>query len=143
MGRKTKYAGRLEAVAALEKQARKEIEYYFSDWTDYDKPDLLDPQKTPDGCTVYLLTRESGSYLLNPKERPITAAAILEYYQTQSTSLRKLRRIEIRPDAVSVQTVDPAPTLESWRKLARAAEEAEKQKQSESRDYIEHFAFTA
>lgn len=139
MGRKTKYHGRLEAVAALEKKAKREIKCYFSDWTEYDRPDLLDPEKTPDGCTVYLLTRESGSYLLNPDARPITAATILEYYQEQSHELQKLRRVHIEPDAVTVETVDPATTLDTWQALARAAEEAEKAKTGP--DYIESFTF--
>ena len=139
MGKKTVYPGRLEAVAALEKACKREIEYYFSDWTDYDKPDLLNTEKTPDGCTRYLLTRRSGSYLIRPDEAPITAAALLEYYQTQDPTLKKLRRIEIKPGAVTVEAVNPARTLESWNKLARAAEEAEKAKNSP--DYTESIAF--
>jgi hypothetical protein len=117
MGKKTVYPGRAAAVAALERAAAKEIKAYFTDWTEYDKPDLLDTEKTPDGTTRYLLTRTCGSYLLNPEERAEIAAQILEYYQTQDASLRKLRRIEIRADRVTVETVDPARTLAAWAKL--------------------------
>lgn len=126
MGKKTVYPGRLEAVEALEAKAKKEIKGYFSDWTDYDRPELLDKEKTPDGSEVYLLTRTCGSYLLNPAQRPISAAAILEYYQTQSGELQKLRKIRLTADAVTVETADPDRTLEAWKPLARAAEEAEK-----------------
>lgn len=118
MGKKTVYPGRLEAVAALERAAAKEIKVYFEDWTEYDKPALLDPETTPDGATRYLLTRTCGSYLLNPEERAEIAAQILEYYQTSDPSLRKLRRIEIGADRVTVETVDPARTLAAWAKLA-------------------------
>ena len=48
MGKKTVYPGRLEAVEALEIKARKEIKHYFSDWTEYDKPALLDPDRRED-----------------------------------------------------------------------------------------------
>ena len=124
MGKKTRYPSREAAADALERAARKEIKHYWSDWTDYDRPDLLNPETTPNGSELYLLTRESGSYLLNPGERPEPAAAILEYYMTQSNELKKLRRNTIQADAVTVETVDPAQTYRKFQALAAAAKAA-------------------
>lgn len=119
MGRKTKYPGRLEAVAALEKKAKREIKCYFSDWTDYDRPALLDPEKTPNGSKQYLLTRECGSYLMDPEARPETAFHILDYYMDSRTpEIRKLREIHITAERVTVETVDPWKMLEAWKRRA-------------------------
>lgn len=119
MGKKIIYAGRLEAVEALEIKARKEIKHYFSDWTDYDKPALLDPEKTPNGCTVYFLTRECGSYLLDPDARPETAFQILDYYlDSRTPEIRKLREIRISAERVTVETVDPWKMLDRFKRSA-------------------------
>lgn len=125
MSRKTKYPSRAAAAEALERAARREIKHYFTDWTEYDKPDLLNPEKTPDGSELYFLTRESGSYLLNPGERAEIAEAILSYYIEQSApEIRKLRRITIQADAVTVETVNPAQTYRKFQALAAAAKAA-------------------
>lgn len=119
MGKKTVYAGRLEAVEALETKAKKEIKHYFSDWTDYDRPALLDPEKTPNGSKQYLLTRECGSYLLDPEARPETAFHILDYYMDSRTpEIKKLREIRITAERVTVETVDPWKMLEAWKRRA-------------------------
>ena len=112
MGKKTVYPGRLEAVEALEIKARKEIKHYFSDWTEYDKPALLDPDKTPNGSKQYLLTRECGSYLLDPEARPETAFSILDYYlDSRTPEIRKLREIRIGAERVTVETLDPVAAV--------------------------------
>lgn len=119
MGKKTVYPGRLEAVEALEAKARKEIKHYFTDWTQYDRPALLDPEQTPNGSKQYLLTRECGSYLLDPEARPETAFSILDYYlDSRTPEIRNLREIRISAERVTVETVDPWKMLETWKRKA-------------------------
>ena len=72
-----------------------------------DKPALLDPDKTPNGSKQYLLTRECGSYLLDPEARPETAFSILDYYlDSRTPEIRKLREIRISAERVTVETVE-------------------------------------
>lgn len=117
MGKKTVYPGRLEAVEALEAKARKEIKHYFTDWTQYDRPALLDPERTPAG-TYYHETRPAGTWLIRPDQAPGTSYVILDHISNKATAPagpQKLRKIEI--NAAGAVTISNASIIETAAKM--------------------------
>jgi len=60
-----KYKSIDELHAAIEKAAKKTIKYYYTDWKNYDRPDLM--KATGNRETIYIILRESGSYLYTKK----------------------------------------------------------------------------
>jgi hypothetical protein len=108
--RRTFYQDRAAMVAALERQTRREVTLYLSDWTDYDGPALLDPEKTP--CEqYYYITRECGTYLI-PAARHDAVAQILGYYlDTNPDTIRAARVLTIGPAGCDACKADPAELL--------------------------------
>ena len=122
MGKRTVYPGRLEAVAALDIIAAREIKCYFSDWTDHDRPALLDPEQTPPG-EYYLETRQSGSWLIRPAQAPGSAHVILDYYSDPRTAPKNqhFRKIEISAaGTVTISAADMEQTNRNHKKRLMA-----------------------
>lgn len=116
--RRTFYPDRAALVAALEGITRRELEAYLSDFTDYDRPWLLDPEKTPCGQYIYI-TRKCGTYLI-PATRQDSVAAILGYYMdTDPDTIRAARVINIGPAGCDACKADPAELLTIARRNLR------------------------
>lgn len=75
--------------AFLEKEAKKTIKYYYSDFKNYDRPEIMrhTGEKTKE---VYIILRESGSYLYTREDLTSTksdfAAVVMDYYTTDKTA---------------------------------------------------------
>lgn len=72
--------------AYIERQARRTIKHYYTDWKNYDRPAMM--KATGEKTTaVYIILRESGSYLYTAddlkREYP---AAVMNYYTQDSTA---------------------------------------------------------
>lgn len=114
---KITYTSRAAAVAALEEIARSEVKSWFSDWTDHDKPALLDPERTPAG-TYYHETRPAGTWLIRPDQAPGTSYVILDHISNKATAPagpQKLRKIEI--NAAGAVTISNASIVETAAKM--------------------------
>lgn len=118
MGKKTVYAGRLEAVEALEEIVKREVKEYLIDWTEYDRPALLDEKRTPPG-TYYHETRPTGTWLIRPDQAPGSAHVILDYYSEAATApkAQHFRKIEISPSGtVTISAADMQQTNRDHKK---------------------------
>lgn len=114
---KITYTSRAAAVAALEEITRSEVKAWFSDWTDHDKPALLDPERTPAG-TYYHETRPAGTWLIRPEQAPGTSYVILDHISNKATAPagpQKLRKIEI--NAAGAVTISNASIVETAAKM--------------------------
>lgn len=75
--------------AYLERQASRTIKYYYTDWKNYDRPEIMQHtgQKTKE---VYIILRESGSYLYSRSELTDTGrdfpAIVMDYYTSDRTA---------------------------------------------------------
>ena len=73
----------------LERQAKRTIKYYYTDWKNYDRPEVMKHTgaKTRE---IYIIFRESGSYLYTRAEllHPIRdfARVVMDYYTTDRTA---------------------------------------------------------
>lgn len=77
-----------ELHAAIEKAAKKTIKYYYTDWKNYDRPDLMKATGTRE--TVYIILRESGSYLYTKKLLESGyqfGLDVMNYYTTDRTAI--------------------------------------------------------
>ena len=66
--------------AFLERQAKRTIKFYYTDWKNYDRPDVMKHTgaKTPE---IYIIFRESGSYLYTRDDlRREYPAVVMDYY---------------------------------------------------------------
>ena len=78
-----------ELHAALERQAKRTIKYYYTDWKNYDRPEIMrhTGAKTRE---IYIILRESGSYLYTRADllssRSDFARAVMDYYTTDRTA---------------------------------------------------------
>jgi len=74
--------------AAIEKATRKTIKYYYTDWKNYDRPALMKATGTRE--TVYIIVRESGSYLYTYKELENGyqfGLDVMDYYTNDRTAV--------------------------------------------------------
>lgn len=75
--------------AFLEKEAKKTIKYYYSDFKNYDRLEIMrhTGAKTRE---IYIIFRESGSYLYTREDLTSTksdfAAVVMDYYTTDKTA---------------------------------------------------------
>lgn len=68
--------------AFLERQASRTIKYYYTDWKNYDRPDVMKHTglRTRE---VYIIFREAGSYLYTREDlQRDFPAAVMDYYKT-------------------------------------------------------------
>jgi hypothetical protein len=72
--------------AFLERQARRTIKYYYTDWKNYDRPEIMKHTglKTRE---IYIILRESGSYLYTREDLSRNyPAAVMDYYSQDATA---------------------------------------------------------
>ena len=78
-----------ELHAYIERQAKRTIKFYYSDFKNYDRPEIMrhTGAKTKE---VYVIFRESGSYLYTREEltdsRRDFARVVMDYYTTDKTA---------------------------------------------------------
>lgn len=78
-----------ELHAYFERQAKRTIKYYYTDWKNYDRPEIMrhTGAKTSE---IYIILRESGSYLYTRADllstRSDYARAVMDYYTTDKTA---------------------------------------------------------
>lgn len=84
-----KYKTINELHAAIEKKADKIIKYYYTDFKNYDRPEIMrhTGAKTRE---VYLILRESGSYIYSLEEllnlERDFPAIVMDYYTSDKTA---------------------------------------------------------
>ena len=78
-----------EFHAYIENKARRIIKHYYTDWKNYDRPEMMKATGNREK-EVYVILREAGSYfyrkeeLTDPtREYPIT---VMDYYTSDSTA---------------------------------------------------------
>ena len=86
---KKKFADIDSFHAFIEKKARQIIKYYYTDWKNYDRPNMMKATGNREK-EVYVILREAGSYfyraeeLTDPaREMPIT---VMDYYTSDKTA---------------------------------------------------------
>lgn len=78
-----------ELHAYIERQAKRTIKFYYSDFKNYDRPEIMrhTGAKTKE---IYIIFRESGSYLYTREEltdsRRDFARVVMDYYTTDKTA---------------------------------------------------------
>jgi hypothetical protein len=69
----------------IEKQAKKKIQAYYTDWKNYDRPALM--KATGEKATIYIILRKYGSYLYTEKHlldpAAVWAETVMNYYTDQ------------------------------------------------------------
>lgn len=74
--------------AAIEKKARRIINHYYTDWKNYDRPALM--KATGNQETIYIILRDSGSYLYTYNELKAGyqfGLDVMDYYKTDRTAV--------------------------------------------------------
>lgn len=86
----------------LEKEAHKTIKHYYTDWKNYDRPDVMKHTglKTKE---VYIILRECGSYLHTREDllKYDFSATVMDYY----TSDRTAKYYKVNFDALTVEAI--------------------------------------
>ena len=88
----------------LERQAKRTIHFYYSDWKNYDRPEIMrhTGEKTKE---VYIILRDSGSYLYTRENLTSTksdfAAVVLDYYTTDRTA----KYFKVNFSALTVESI--------------------------------------
>lgn len=103
--------------AFIEKQARKTIKYYYTDWKNYDRPALMKATGTRE--TVYIIVRESGSYLYTEKQLKAGyeyGLTVMDYYRTDRTA--KYFKLDLK--ALTAEAI-PAGIPEELKNIYKAA----------------------
>ena len=109
--------------AFLEREAARTIHYYFTDWKNYDRPEVMKHTgaKTRE---IYIILRDSGSYLytrdnLTSKESDF-AAVVMDYYTTDKTA--KYYKVDF--NALTIEKLTPGLPADIKRERAENAREA-------------------
>lgn len=86
---KKKFADIDSFHAFIEKKARQIIKYYYTDWKNYDRPELMKATGAREK-EVYVILREAGSYFYRAadltdatRDYPIT---VMDYYTSDKTA---------------------------------------------------------
>jgi len=93
-----------ELHAYLEKQASRIIKSYYSDWKNYDRPEVMmhTGLKTKE---VYIILREAGSYLYSRSELTDPGrnypAAVMDYYKSYGSA----HYYKVNFDRLTVETI--------------------------------------
>lgn len=105
-----------ELHAYIERQAKSTIKYYFTDWKNYDRPDIMKHTgaKTKE---VYIILRESGSYLYDRREllHPVRdfGRVVMDYYTTDKTA----KYYKINFNALTIERIPAGLPLDIKREL--------------------------
>ena len=86
----------------LEKEAHKTIKHYYTDWKNYDRPEIMKHTglKTRE---IYIILRECGSYLYTREDllQCDFSATVMDYY----TSDRTAKYYRVNFDALTVESI--------------------------------------
>ena len=88
----------------FERQAKRTIKYFYTDWKNYDRPEIMrhTGAKTSE---IYIILRESGSYLYTPADllstRSDYARAVMDYYTTDKTA----KYYKVNFNALTVESI--------------------------------------
>ena len=106
----------------LERQAKRTIKYYYTDWKNYDRPEIMrhTGAKTKE---IYIIMRESGSYLYTRGDLMSTrsdfARVVMDYYTTDRTA----KYYKINFDALTVESIPAELPQDIRRELAQRERE--------------------
>ena len=107
----------------IERQAKRTIKYYYSDFKNYDRPEIMrhTGEKTKE---VYLIFRESGSYLYSREEltdsRRDFGRVVMDYYTTDKTA----KYYKVNFNALTVESIPAGLPEDIKRELKQAAKAA-------------------
>lgn len=110
------YNTRAALVSAMERAARREVKHYFSDFTDYDAPNVGTMEA---GTSWIWITRECGTHLFKADSFD-SIRAVLECWSPAKVTARHL---VIGPAACTLQKIDAAGLLEKVKRELRDAEQ--------------------
>ena len=70
----------------IERQAKKTIKFYYTDWKHYDRPEIM--KATANKSILYIILRECGSYAEKPQDLKNYhgSRVIMDYYKTDKTA---------------------------------------------------------
>ena len=115
----TKYKNINELDARIERIVKKEVESYYTDWKNYDRPKYmkLKGSKAREDKKMILIVRKCGTYLytLDQIKNSDFAATVFEYYHTIDTN-RGYYLINL--DRLTIEKIDPAVYGKELRKAA-------------------------
>lgn len=88
--------------AYLERKAHRIIKYYYTDWKNYDRPEVMKATGTKEK-EVYIIFRESGSYFFTAADiiKYNFSAVVMDYY----TSDRTAEYYRINFDALTAERI--------------------------------------
>jgi len=104
----------------LERQAKHTIKFYYTDWKNYDRPEIMrhTGEKTQE---IYIILRESGSYLFDRAEllHPVRdfARVVMDYYSTDKTA----KYYKVNFDALTVERIPAELPQDIKRELKQKA----------------------
>ena len=105
--------------AYLEKQASRTIKHYFTDWKNYDRPEVMRHTGLKTRA-VYIILREAGSYLYTREDLHRNfPAAVMDYY----TNYGKAKYFKVDFDRLTVERI-PAGLPEDIRRENQERENA-------------------
>ena len=102
---------------AIERAAKRTIKYYYTDWKNYDRPALM--KATGEKETIYIILRESGSYLYTKTELEAGykfGFTVLDYYTSDRTA--KYYKADLRN--LTLEALTPGIPTE-LKEIAKAA----------------------
>lgn len=108
MGRKRLFKSREEAVEAMSKIVGREVKHYLTDWTEYDQPSILDPEKIKESKSYIWITRECGTYLFQ-SDFYDSLRAVIECWGPDNVHTRQLT---VFPDKIELIVIDPKTLLD-------------------------------
>lgn len=109
------YNTRAALLEAMERAARREVKHYFSDFTDYDVPNVATMET---GTSWIWITRECGTHLFKADSLD-SIRAVLECWKPEGVTARNL---VIGPAACTLQKIDAARLLENVKRELNNAE---------------------
>ena len=107
MVRKRTFKSREEAVKAMARIIKREVRHYLVDWSDYDEPAILNPEKTAVGETYIWITRESGTHLFLSTSYDFIRAVI----ECWGPSRVHVRQVSFFEDRIELEILNPEKML--------------------------------
>ena len=114
MGKIRHFDTRSDMAAAMERIVSREVKHYKTDWTDYDRPAILDEQRTKTGESFIWITRECGTHLF-PATSADSIRAVLECWENRCN----VRFITMGPKCCEISKIDAARELQLCRSACR------------------------
>ena len=98
MPRTRVYTTREELVTSMGRIVAREVKHYQSDFTEYDRRWILDPQYVTEGSAWFWMTRESGTHMIRYNHEDVSdrikawdyVRAILECYGPDNVKVREI-----------------------------------------------------